>query len=79
MARRVEPPGPAGHPEHDACGAGRCCKVADYDTVKKRLLGSRYTMDFSSGVNFNLDVITSDSMTAATMSSLSRRACSIRR
>jgi len=29
-----------------ACGAGRCCKVADYDTVKKRLLGSRYTMDF---------------------------------
>jgi hypothetical protein len=49
---------------------GDAAKVADYDTVKKRLLGSRYTMDFSSGVNFNLDVITSDSMTAATMSSL---------
>ncbi len=49
---------------------GDASKVADYDTVKKRLLGSRYTMDFSSGVNFNLDVITSDSMTAATMSSL---------
>jgi hypothetical protein len=49
---------------------GDASKVADYETVKKRLLGSRYTMDFSSGVNFNLDVITSDSMTAATMSSL---------
>ena len=49
---------------------GEASKVADYDTVKKRLVGSRYTMDFSSGVSFNLDVITSDSMTAATMSSL---------
>lgn len=49
---------------------GDASKVADYDTIKKRLIGSRYTMDFSSGVNFNLDVITSDSMTAATMSSL---------
>jgi len=49
---------------------GDAAKVADYETVKKRLIGSRYTMDFSSGVNFNLDVITSDSMTAATMSSL---------
>src|SRR5205814_2966059 len=51
---------------------GDASKVADYDTVKKRLLGSRYTMDFSSGVNFNLDVITSDSMTATTLSSLLR-------
>lgn len=49
---------------------GDAAKMADYDTVKKRILGSRYTMDFSSGVTFNLDVITSDSMTAATMSSL---------
>src|SRR2546423_1404560 len=35
-----------------------------------RILGSRYTMNFSSGVNFDLDVITSDSMTATTLSSL---------
>jgi hypothetical protein len=49
---------------------GDASRLADYDTVKKRLLGSRYTMDFSRGVNFNLDVITSDTMTAATMSSL---------
>lgn len=49
---------------------GDAAKVADYDTIKKRLIGSRYTMNFSNGVNFDLDVITSDSMTAATMSSL---------
>jgi hypothetical protein len=49
---------------------GDAAKVADYDTVKKRLLGSRYTMDFTSGVNFDLTVVTSDTVTAATMSSL---------
>ena len=49
---------------------GDASKLADYDTVKKRLLGSHYTMDFANGVNFNLDVLTSDTFTAATMSSL---------
>ena len=49
---------------------GDAAKLADYDMVKNRLLGSRYTMDFVNGVNFNLDVVTSDSMTAATLSSL---------
>ena len=49
---------------------GDASKLADYETLTKRLLGSRYTMNFSSGVNFDLDVITSDSMTAATLSSL---------
>ena len=49
---------------------GDAAKVADYDSVKKRLLGSRYTMNFNSGVNFDMTVVTSDSMTAATISSL---------
>ena len=49
---------------------GDASRLADYDTVKKRILGSRYTMNFSSGVNFDLDVVTSDSVTAATLSSL---------
>jgi hypothetical protein len=49
---------------------GDASKLADYDTIKKRLLGSRYTMDFSSGVNFDLSVVTSDSITATTLSSL---------
>jgi len=49
---------------------GDASKIADYDTIKKRLLGSRYTMNFNSGVNFDLTVATSDTMTAATLSSL---------
>jgi hypothetical protein len=49
---------------------GDAAKLADYDTVKKRLLGSRYTMNFQNGVNFDLDVVTEDSVTAATLSTL---------
>ena len=49
---------------------GDASRLADYETVKKRLIGSRYAMNFNSGVNFDLDVVTSDSMTAATLSSL---------
>jgi hypothetical protein len=49
---------------------GEASQLADYDTVKKRMLGSRYTMNFNNGVKFNLDVVTSDTITAATMSSL---------
>jgi hypothetical protein len=49
---------------------GDASKIADYETLKKRILASRYTMSFQSGVNFDLSVLTSDSMTAATLSSL---------
>ncbi len=49
---------------------GDAAALADYESVKKRLLGSDYTMDFSSGVNFDLNVLTADNMTAATLSSL---------
>jgi hypothetical protein len=49
---------------------GDAAKIADYDTIKKRLLGSRYTMSFNGGVNFDLTVVSSDSVTAATLSSL---------
>jgi hypothetical protein len=49
---------------------GDAAKIADYDTIKKRLLGSRYTMSFNGGVNFDLTVVSSDSMSAATLSSL---------
>lgn len=49
---------------------GEAAQLADYDTVKKRLTASRYTMNFNNGVKFNLDVVTPDTFTAATMSSL---------
>ena len=49
---------------------GDASKIADYETVKKRLLGSRYSMNFNNGVNFDMTVVTSDSTTAGTVSSL---------
>ena len=49
---------------------GDASRLADYETLKKHILGSRYAMNFSNGVNFDMDVITSDSVTAATLSSL---------
>jgi hypothetical protein len=49
---------------------GDAAKLADFETVKKRLLGSQYTMSFDNGLAFDLDVLTSDSITAATLSSL---------
>ncbi len=49
---------------------GDASKIADYEALKKRILASRYTMGFESGVKFDLSVLTSDSMTAATLSSL---------
>jgi len=49
---------------------GDASGIADYDSVKKRLMGSRYTLSFNNGVNFDMTVVTSDSTTAATVSSL---------
>jgi hypothetical protein len=49
---------------------GAASNLTEYDTVKKQLLGSRYTMDFDRGVDFNLSVVTADSVTAATLSTL---------
>jgi hypothetical protein len=45
-------------------------QLADFETVKKRLTASRYSLDFQNGVSFNLDVITPDNFSAATMSAL---------
>ena len=58
---------------------GDAASLADYSTVKKRLLGSRYSMDFTNGVQFDLDVVTSDSMTATTLSSLVKAGMMYRR
>jgi hypothetical protein len=49
---------------------GQASALADYDTVKKRLLASDYVMNFTNGVTFDLSVKTSDAVTAATMSGL---------
>lgn len=49
---------------------GNASNLSEFDTVKKQLLGSRYTMDFDHGVDFNLNVVTSDNVTASTLSTL---------
>jgi hypothetical protein len=49
---------------------GNASNLTEFDTVKKQLLGSRYTMDFDHGVDFNLNVVTSDNVTASTLSTL---------
>ncbi|MEO6807421.1 MAG: hypothetical protein ABI286_13195 [Edaphobacter sp.] len=49
---------------------GDAAQLADYDTVKNRMKSSRYTMDFSNGVKFNMAVVMSDALTAATAATL---------
>jgi hypothetical protein len=49
---------------------GEAGSLADYDAVKKRLLASDYVLNFDHGVSFDLNVKTSDTMTAATLATL---------
>jgi hypothetical protein len=49
---------------------GEAAALADYDTIKKRLLGSHYSLDLQHGIDFGLNVQTSDSFTAGTLSAL---------
>jgi hypothetical protein len=49
---------------------GTASNLSEFEDVKNRLLGSRYTVDFDHGIDFNLNVVTSDNMTAATLSSV---------
>jgi hypothetical protein len=49
---------------------GDAAQLADYDTVKNTMKSSRYTMDFQNGVKFDMAVVMSDTMTAATAATL---------
>ena len=49
---------------------GEASTLADYDTVKNRMKSSRYTMDFQNGVKFDMAVVMSDTLTAATAATL---------
>ena len=49
---------------------GEASQLADYDTVKNRMKSTRYTMDFSNGVKFDMAVVMSDTMTAAMAATL---------
>ena len=49
---------------------GDASALTDYDTVRERMKSSRYTMDFSNGVKFDMAVVMSDTLTAATAATL---------
>ena len=49
---------------------GEASKLTDFEGIRKRLRASRYSMDFDNGVDFDLDVMTSDNISAATLSSV---------
>ena len=49
---------------------GDASQLADYDTVRERMKSSRYTMDFQNGVKFDMAVVMSDTLTAATAATL---------
>jgi hypothetical protein len=49
---------------------GEAAKITDFEKLKKNLVGSRYTMTFNSGVNFDATVVTADSVTAGMLSSV---------
>jgi len=58
---------------------GEAGSVTDFETVRKRLESSWYSMDFQHGVKFDLTISTGDSFAAATVSSLMTAALMVRK
>ena len=58
---------------------GQAGSVTDYDSVRKRLDASWYSMDFQHGVRFDLTIATGDTFAAATISSLLSAAVMVRK
>ncbi len=58
---------------------GEAGSVTDFESVRKRLEASWYSMDFQHGVQFNLTIETGDSFAAATVSSLLTAAMMLRK
>jgi hypothetical protein len=58
---------------------GEAGSVTDFESVRKRLEASWYSMDFQHGVRFDLTIETGDSFAAATVSSLLTAAVMLRK
>lgn len=58
---------------------GQAGSVADFESVRKRLQISWYSMDFQHGVKFDLTIVTGDAFAAATVSSLLTAAVTYRK
>jgi hypothetical protein len=54
-------------------------QLTDYDTVRERMKSSRYTMDFSNGVKFDMAVVTSDTVTGAMAATLMKAVALLRK
>ena len=58
---------------------GEAGSVSDFETVRKRLLGSWYSMNFQHGVKFDLTISTGDPFASATLSSLLTAGLTVRK
>jgi hypothetical protein len=58
---------------------GEAGSLTDFDSVRKRLEASWYSMNFQHGVKFNLTISTGDTFAAATVSSLMSAALALRK
>ena len=58
---------------------GEAGSVADFDSVRKKLQASWYSMDFQHGVKFDLTISTGDPFASATLSSLLTAALTVRK
>ena len=58
---------------------GEAGSVTDFETVRKRLLASWYSMNFQHGVKFDLTISTGDTFTSATLSSLLTAGLTVRK
>ncbi len=58
---------------------GEAAQLTDYDTVRERMKSSRYTMDFSNGVKFDMAVVMSDTLTGATAATLMKGVALLRK
>jgi hypothetical protein len=58
---------------------GEAGSMSDYESMQKRLLASWYSMNFQHGVKFDLTISTSDTLAAATLSSLLTVALAVRK
>lgn len=58
---------------------GEAGSAGDFDSIRKRLQGSWYSMNFQHGVKFDLTISTGDSFASATLSSLLSAAVTMRK
>jgi len=58
---------------------GEAGSVADFDSIRKRLQASWYSMNFQHGVKFDLTISTGDPFASATLSSLLTAALTVRK